>query len=94
MKDNLVPIIHSNGNILYLTKDYEYHRTDGPAFEKTNGYKAWYLNGELHREDGPAIEPGNEPFPHNVQQWWYQGKYIPVSNLKEFQSYIRNKPFW
>jgi len=21
-----------------------------------NGYKAWWLNGELHREDGPAIE--------------------------------------
>lgn len=31
------------------------HRTDGPAIENINGYKAWYLNGRLHRTDGPAV---------------------------------------
>jgi len=32
------------------------HRTDGPATEFSDGYKAWYVNGVLHRVDGPAIE--------------------------------------
>jgi hypothetical protein len=32
------------------------HRTDGPATEFINGYKAWYVNGVLHRVDGPAVE--------------------------------------
>jgi hypothetical protein len=32
------------------------HRSDGPAIEYTNGYKAWYVDGKRHRTDGPAIE--------------------------------------
>jgi len=32
------------------------HREDGPAIEWVDGYKIWYLNGQLHREDGPAVE--------------------------------------
>jgi hypothetical protein len=28
---------------------------NGPAVERSNGTKYWYLNGERHREDGPAI---------------------------------------
>jgi hypothetical protein len=43
----------------YYYKDKEMtilHREDGPAIEYTDGYKSWYLNGNLHREDGPAIE--------------------------------------
>ena len=46
------------GNKLYY-KDKQMtilHREDGPAIEHTNGYKAWYINGERHREDGPAVE--------------------------------------
>ena len=32
------------------------HREDGPAFERSDGYRAWYRNGQLHREDVPAAE--------------------------------------
>jgi hypothetical protein len=32
------------------------HREDGPAIERSNGDKAWYINGKRHREDGPAYE--------------------------------------
>lgn len=35
------------------------HREDGPAVEFTDGYKAWYINGQLHRLDGPAVEYAN-----------------------------------
>lgn len=29
-----------------------YHRVDGPALEYSDGFKAWYINGQRHREDG------------------------------------------
>jgi hypothetical protein len=92
-RQNPLPRTDKNGSILYVI-GLTYHRTDGPAFENKNGYKAWYIDGKPHREDGPAIEPGNEEPPFNKQEWWYYGEEIPVSNLKEFQSYIRNKAFW
>lgn len=41
--------------IWYKHDTHILHREDGPAIEKKNGAKYWYLNGELHREDGPAI---------------------------------------
>ena len=36
-----------------------HHRTDGPAIECVNRYKAWYVDGKRHRTDGPAIEYAN-----------------------------------
>ena len=35
----------------------------------SDGYKAWYLNGELHREDGPAVE-GSDGY----KAWYLNGK--------------------
>jgi hypothetical protein len=64
------------------------HRIDGPAIEYSNGDKSYYQYGVLHREDGPAIDW------ESSTEWHYKGKYIPVDNLKEFQSFIRNKAFW
>jgi hypothetical protein len=40
----------------WYNKEGQLHRTDGPAYEGADGYKAWYLNGVRHRTDGPAIE--------------------------------------
>ena len=31
------------------------HRMDGPAVERADGEKHWYIDGKQHREDGPAI---------------------------------------
>ena len=42
-----------------------FHREEGPAISYQNGYKCWYINGELHRIDGPAIERDNG------DEWWY-----------------------
>jgi hypothetical protein len=37
-----------------------FHREkDLPAYEVSNAYKAWYLNGILHRENGPAVIHSN-----------------------------------
>ena len=46
----------------------QYHRTDGPAFEYSDGYKVWYINGKRHREDGPAVEWNN-----GVRYWYLNG---------------------
>ena len=40
------------------------HRTDGPAIERSNGTKCWFLNGKRHRTDGPAIEESNATYWH------------------------------
>ena len=42
------------------------HKTDGPAIEYANGYKAWFIEGKRHRTDGPAIEYANG------HKEWYQ----------------------
>jgi hypothetical protein len=47
------------------------HREDGPAVERANGHKEWWLNGRLHREDGPAIE--GEGLNGSKQEWYING---------------------
>jgi hypothetical protein len=32
------------------------HRIDGPAVERADGSKFWYVDGKCHRLDGPAVE--------------------------------------
>ena len=59
------------GDIFYY-KDAELtirHREDGPAFERSNGDKCWYSNGQLHRVDGPAVE-----WVDGDKAWWLNGK--------------------
>jgi len=48
--------VYPNGDRFWYNEKDQLHREDGPAFEWTNGYKAWFINGKLHREDGPAVE--------------------------------------
>jgi hypothetical protein len=47
-----------------------FHRTGGPAVEKTGpyGYMAWYLNRRRHRIDGPAVELAN-----GTKEWYLHG---------------------
>lgn len=63
--------INKDGDKLhYKDKDMTIlHREDGPAVEYTDGYKAWYLNGQPHREDGPAIEHTS-----GAKNWYKHGK--------------------
>jgi hypothetical protein len=59
------------------------HREDGPAVERSNGYKAWFLNGKRHREDGPAIEYSN-----GDKSWYING----ISyNEQEYKYEIRSR---
>ncbi len=47
----------------------ELHRVNGPAFERADGAKSWYLNDKLHRTDGPAVELAN-----GSKAWYLNGE--------------------
>ena len=52
----------------YYTLRGKLHRTDGPAIEWADGYRAWYQNGKQHREDGPAVK-----YPDGYREYWVHG---------------------
>ena len=63
--------ISPNGDKHWFLNDEfgEMHREDGPAIERVNGDKMWFLNGEIHREDGPAID-----YAHGTKEWFLKGE--------------------
>ena len=63
--------IDKHGSKFYY-KDREmtiFHRTDGPAFKRADGYKSYYVDNKLHRLDGPAIE-----YIDGEKSWYVDGK--------------------
>jgi hypothetical protein len=46
------------------------HRVDGPAVERTNGTKYWFVDDKYHRLDGPAVERTN-----GTKYWFVDDKY-------------------
>jgi hypothetical protein len=79
-QDKLVKTINEDGTIMYELNG-ELHREDGPAYEKTDGYKEWHLYGKLHREDGPAVE-----YINGYKEWWLEN--IDYSE-EEFNNIIK-----
>ena len=52
----------------YNDKD-QLHRIDGPAIERADGTKAWFVNDKPHRLDGPSIERTDV-----YKEWYVEGK--------------------
>jgi len=49
--------VNFHGDVYWFTPGTEtLHRMGGPAVERADGGKFWYIDGKLHRKDGPAIE--------------------------------------
>lgn len=61
--------VDKNKNRIWKNEKGNFHREDGPAVEKVNGYKEWRMYGKRHRTDGPAVEMSN-----GSKQWWINGK--------------------
>ncbi len=59
----------AKGNKIWKNEKGELHRTDGPAVEKVDGTKEWWVNGLRHRTDGPAIEWSN-----GIREYWVNGE--------------------
>ena len=71
--------IDSNGDKRWHNARGEFHRIDGPAIERVDGHKEWWVDGKLHKLDGPAIEWDDGDY------WWHiNGK--RYSNFKDFQA--------
>jgi hypothetical protein len=65
------------------------HRLDGPAIEKENGYKAWYVEGKCHRLDGPAVISISD----NCKEWWVEGKRHRLDG-PAFEGFDGYKSWW
>ena len=61
--------VDADGTVRYYNALGQRHRVYGPAIERPDGYRAWYLNGQLHRLDGPAVER-----PDGYRSWWQKGQ--------------------
>ena len=59
----------SRGNKYWKNDEDKLHRIDGPAYERYDGSKYWWINDKLHRIDGPAVESIN-----NHKTWYLNGK--------------------
>jgi len=74
--------VDNEGTKRWHNEKGKWHREDGPAIERSNGSKHWYINGNLHREDGPAVE-----LPNGYKIWYINGKELTEEEFKK-----RNKP--
>ncbi len=69
MLDNEVTMeVDKLGTKRWRNKNGALHREGGPAIERSNGGKQWYLNGVRHREGGPAIEHSG-----GQKEWYLNG---------------------
>jgi hypothetical protein len=68
--------VDSDGNKYWYNEHGQYHRIDGPAIERRDGIKEWWLNGDRHREDGPAVEMSN-----GHREWWLNGERHRIDGL-------------
>ena len=62
--------VDENKTIRWYNDKYEYHRLDGPAYERADGTKEWYVEGKLHRLDGPAVEQAS-----GYKAWYVEDKF-------------------
>jgi hypothetical protein len=79
-----IKTVHKNGIQEYHNENGEYHREDGPAIERPNGHKVWYINGKCHREDGPAriFSNGDEWYYLNDKRYSKEDYEVEVAKLK------------
>ena len=61
--------VHSTYTVWYKPNTNQLHRLDGPAIERNDGNKEWWVEGKRHRLDGPAIE-----YSDGHKEWWVDGK--------------------
>jgi len=71
-------IVNERGTYWYKLGTNQLHRTDGPAIERADGSKSWWLNDKLHREDAPAIENAD-----GSKFWYLHGKNLTEAEFNQ-----------
>ena len=66
---DLIREVDCFGAVRYFDGDGLLNREDGPAVERSNGTREWWIDGVQHREDGPAVERAN-----GDREWWIDGQ--------------------
>ena len=66
----VTPHVDGHGDTYWYNAYGEVHRTDGPAVERADGTREWWIHGKVHRDDGPAVE-----FADGAREWWIHGKH-------------------
>ena len=66
------------GTRRYFNNAGQLHRTDGPAIEYADGYKAWYQNGLRHCTDGPAVE-----YSDGDKAWFINGEELSEAEFNQ-----------
>jgi len=70
MKEQFIHIDEDGDRFYYSDREMKIlHRVDGPAIERADGTKEWWINHKLHREDGPAVE-----YECGYKEWWIDGE--------------------
>jgi hypothetical protein len=62
-------VTNQEGTTFHYNEKGELHREDGPAIERVNGTKEWYLNDQRHRVNGPAFERSD-----GTKVWFLNGQ--------------------
>ena len=57
--------VDAEGTKVWRLPNGKLYREDGPAVERADGTKSWWVNGKRHRVDGPAVEWANG------DKWWH-----------------------
>ena len=71
--------VNKEKTIRWYNDEGQLHRLDGPAVERANGDKEWYVEGKCHRLDGPAIE-----WASGHKEWYVDGKQMTEEGFKAY----------
>lgn len=71
--DQPVRQVLKSGDIEWRLPDGTLHRLDGPASERADGSRTWYVHGRRHRTDGPARIRGCD------YSWYVHGRRIAAT---------------
>ena len=80
--------INKNGNRLWKNEEGKLHRDNGPAIERSDGTKQWWVNEKKHREDGPAME-----WADGTKCWYMNGK-LHRKSAPAVEWHNGNKEWW
>ena len=79
-----VRVYRTTDVVIYLDTSVRRHRLDGPAVERAEGAREWWINGKRHRLDGPAVE-----WPDGIHGWWVHGFHVTEAEHAEIVARLR-----
>jgi hypothetical protein len=75
---------YENGDEEHL-KNGLFHREDGPAFIRNDGYQAWCIEGVFHRLEGPA-----RIWPSGRKEYWIKHKEFSKQDWEKEVAKLKN----